>query len=229
MTGIELFSGHGTISSVFNLHGHNCLSIDNRRRKGICEPGLKADIMTLTARQIKDKYPDLFPLDFLWASPVCTAFSYGAGDYYFKNGIPNERAPYFIKLLYKSLLLIEELRPAYFFIENPRGRMRYQKCLIDFLCRNNGSIKLITLSSYGFSTIKPTDIFTNAHDYTPRASGAYGRGAKNPGKDFQDLTVCSRQKTPRPLAEEILSYMESKLSRTSSNVSRSQEAEVSSS
>ncbi len=207
MTGIELFSGSGELTKVFNEAGHHFISVDKRRRKGICEPSFRADILNLKPYHFPFERPDV-----VWASPTCTAFSYGAGDFYFdKNGTPKENAPIHIKLLYRTLTLIEELKPRFFFIENPRGRMRYQKTMIDFIARNNACIKTITLSSYGFPTIKPTDIFTNAHDYTPKTMAPFGRSAKNPLKKFSNLTLVARQKTPRGLAEEILKYCESKV------------------
>ena len=81
--------------------------------------------------------------------------------------------------------------------------------MIDFLGRNKGLIKSLTLSSYGFNTTKPTNIFTNAIDWQPLQMDAYGRGAKA-RHSLDNMTRCSKQKLPRPLAEEILRYCENK-------------------
>ena len=61
---VELFSGSGTISKEFKAAGHNVFSIDIRKRKGICEPSLRKDILEVTIRDIPfDK------IDVVWASP----------------------------------------------------------------------------------------------------------------------------------------------------------------
>jgi hypothetical protein len=196
---IELFCGHGEVTRAFRSAGHHAYSYDIRKRKGICEPSLREDIMKLQRTDFPHE------VDVVWASPPCTSFSYGAGNFYYKKGKPNKEAINYIQLLRKTLKLIHELRPVYYFIENPRGRMRYNKDMIDFLAKHDGCIKPLTLSSYGFPTIKPTDIFTNCHAFIPRQMDPYGRGHKNPtGWDLSQLTVSSAQRTPPELALDIL-------------------------
>lgn len=204
MTGIELFCGKGVITSTFRAAGWEMISLDNRKRKGVCEPTIKLDI--LNAR------PGDFPKrpGFVCASPPCPAFSNASGNYYFDSLIPKENAKHFIKLLQHTLYLIEEINPEYFFIENPRGRMRYNKSLIDFLVKQNGMTKQLTWGSYGFPTTKPTDIFTNALDFKVRKMLPYGRGAKNHIGTFNNMTVCQRQEIPVEFARDLLVYMERK-------------------
>jgi len=202
---VELFSGSGTISKEFEKAGHNVFSIDIRKRKGICEPSLKKDVMHLKKSDIPFK-----KIDVIWASPPCDVFSLAGGSFHWnKDGTPKtEKAKDHIKILKKCLAIITNLTPGYFFIENPRGKMRYQKIMIDFLIKNNGIIKELTYSSYGSPIIKPTNIFTNALNYTPKPLGAFGRGAKNK-INFNNLTKTQRQKVPGALAKEIVNYCES--------------------
>lgn len=202
---VELFSGKGIVSQVFTEFGYAAFSIDKRKRVGICEPSLRKDILKVTPADIPFKDPLV-----VFAAVPCTAFSYLAGNYYYEDQRPNEKAEPFIKLLKKTLSLIEELRPAYFFIENPRGHLHYNKLMIDFLARNNGCVKYLTLGSYGFPTTKPTDLFTNAHDFKVRGTFRYGRGAKTLG-NFDNLTTCQRQETPRELALDIARYIDGKI------------------
>lgn len=205
---VELFCGSGSISKAFSNQGFITWSTDIRRRKNICEPTLKIDFNNL--------YRSFIPfdnIDVIYAGLPCTAFSYASGNYYYKNQIPTPNAEEYIKLLDKCLVLIHDIKPNLWFIENPRGRLRYNKLMIDFLANNGGCCKYCTLSSYGFPTTKPTDIFTNAYDWSPRVPRSYGRGYKNESSYvFDNLTVCSRQKTPIEFANSIAQYCKHKLS-----------------
>ena len=206
MNVVELFCGSSTFSNYFKERGHNVFSVDIRKRKGVCEPDLRKDVLDLKIEDIPfDR------VDVLWASIPCDVWSYASGDFHWnEDGTPKtDKCKLHIKLLEYSLQFIELLSPGYFFIENPRGKMRFNKCMLDFLKRNGGVEKTITLSSYGFSTTKPTNIFTNALDWKNKELDSFGRGAKVPGT-FSNLTKCQRQKTPRALVEEIYFYLESK-------------------
>lgn len=205
MNVVELFSGNAIISNEFKLSGHNTFSIDVRRRKGVCEPDLKKDIMQLRIKDIPFK-----KVDVIWASPPCDVWSYAAGSFHWNDNKPRTfKCLNHIKLLDKTLTIIEKLCPGLFFIENPRGRLRYYKGMIDFLIKNRGMIKEITYSSYGFPTTKPTDIFTNAIDYMPKELDKFGRGAKVDYK-LDNFSKCQKQKVPGSLAKEIRRYCEEK-------------------
>lgn len=204
MNTVELFSGSGTISKAFKSRGHSTFQIDIRKRKGICEPDLRADIGTITPKDIP-----FSNVHFVWCSFPCQTFSYAAGDYHFKYGEPvSDQAHVMLKLLTKTLNLITELQPDYYFIENPRGHLRYQKILLDWLTRNHGMTKELTYSSYGFPSTNPTNIFTNAHNWLPKPLNGYGRGNKSPLQMFDNLTVCQKQKVPGSLAEDIVTFCE---------------------
>ena len=86
------------------------------------------------------------------------------------------------------LKLIEELKPKYYFIENPRGGMRKMNFMKD-LPRYT-----VTYCQYGDSRMKPTDIWTNhpnpgfkpmckngspCHVSAPRGSKTGTQGLKN--------------------------------------------------
>ena len=203
---VELFCGSGTFSNVFKSAGHNTFKIDIRKRKGVCEPDLRKDVLVLDTFEIPFDHVDV-----VWASPPCDVWSYAGGSFHWNSdGTPKtEKCRTHIGIMKKCLAVIEELSPGYFFIENPRGRLRHDKCMVDFLNKNDAVTKTLTLSSYGFQTTKPTNVFTNAIDWIPKELDKFGRGAKVPGT-FDNLTKCQRQKTPRPLAEEILDFVERK-------------------
>jgi len=212
---IELFSGKGTISNAFRNSGHNTLSIDCRFRKGTCEPVLKADIFDLEFSDIfnafQNKYPGDSSIDIVWASVPCQIWSHAAGNTHFRNNLINSSgAEQSIKLLNKTLSLISEINPVLYFIENPRGHLRYWKSLIDWLVLNNGMIKQTSWGSYGFPTPKPTNIFTNAHSFKLRSMAPFGRGAKS-NSYFNKMTVVQRQTIPQAFSQELVSHCEMSL------------------
>jgi hypothetical protein len=212
---LELYSGSGSIGKAFEANGHNVLSIDNRFRKGTCEPNLKANIMKLTHQDLLNafniKYPDHNHIDIIWASVPCQVWSHAAGNTHFRDNLKNsEGAEESIKLLKKTLKLITEISPALYFIENPRGHLRYWKPIIDWLVVNNGMIKQTTWGSYGFPTPKPTNIFTNAHSFKLKEMQPFGRGAKSISY-FNKMTVVQRQTIPQAFSQDLVNYCQNNL------------------
>lgn len=206
LTVVELFCGSAKLSRTFEERSHQVFSIDKRKRTGVCEPTLQIPI-----EKVKRSLIPFDKINVMWASVPCIAFSYGAGNYYYDGKYSKENAWYFLKLLKITLNLIAECTPDFFFIENPRGKLRYEKMMIDWCIKHGAVVKPITLGSYGFHTIKPTDIFTNAYDWQPRKALPYGRGARNKnGKLLTNLTICQRQSTPSELCLELYEYIEKK-------------------
>lgn len=222
MNVVELFSGSGTISKAFKERGHKIFSIDIRRRKGICEPDLRKDIMKVRLKDIPFK-----KVDVVWASPPCDVFSKaGANFHWNRDGTPRtEKCLAHICLLRKTIKLIEKIRPEIFFIENPDGKMKYRKELVTFLIRYNSMTKKVYYSDYGFPTRKPTNIFTNALSIrfrniqdifkkSPLQGSKKTRAhesKKTNSNVFNNLTTCQRQSIPEELAKEIVKYCEDKI------------------
>ena len=219
MNVVELFSGSGTFSKIFKENGHDTFSIDIRKRKGKCEPDLRKDIMDVLIRDIPFK-----KVHVLWASPPCDVFSKAGGNFHWNpDGTPKtEKCDVHLRLLQKTLRLIEKIRPDVFFIENPDGKMKYRKELVNFLIRNNGMMKRIYYSDYGFGTMKPTILFTNALNYKPTAHenrpGSFELNSKQENKSnvnvrvrFDNMTKDQKQTIPHLVAREILNYCEKSL------------------
>lgn len=201
---IELQCGKGEVSRAFATFGFSTFKIDLRNRKGSCEPDLQSDILNLLPNTLPIKYSAV-----IWASPPCDAFSNAAGNYYRDGTGYKESSKYFQKVLQKTLDFIEAFPHTFYFIENPRGSLRYNKLMIDFLARTSGTIKPCCLGSYGFPTIKPTDIFTNYTALKLLPMLPYGRGAKNVSRSFNNLTKAQRQATPFNLAAHIADQLTS--------------------
>lgn len=153
---LELFAGTRSIGKAFEERGHEVFSIEWDKK--FTNIDLYADIGTITAKDILEKFgkPDV-----IWASPDCTSYSIAAISHHRKkesngNLAPtSEYAKFCDDVNINVLKIIKELKPKYWFIENPRGGMRkmnFMKGLPRYT---------ITYCQYGDDRMKPTDIWTN--------------------------------------------------------------------
>lgn len=153
---LDLFCGTKSIANTFEERGHTVYTVDWDKQ---FEPTLCADIGTLTANDII-KLCGGVP-DIIWASPDCTTYSVAAISYHRKRDQNGNLQPItnYAKQCdeyNKHLIsLIKELKPKYWFIENPRAGMRK----MDFM---QGLPRFtVTYCKYGEKRMKPTDIWTN--------------------------------------------------------------------
>jgi hypothetical protein len=161
---LELFAGSRSIGKVCQELGHPVLSTDIKDFGGI---DYVCDI------RIFDKNMVGFVPDVIWASPPCTGFSVAAIG---KNWVKGEEftpktesAKLGIVLLDATLELIRHylrINPKLiWYIENPRGKMRKSP-------RLHPTTKVfrhtVTYCQYGDTRMKPTDIWTNNVNWTPR-------------------------------------------------------------
>lgn len=160
---LELFAGTRSIGKAFEAHGHEVFSVEwDKHFENI---DLYADIMTVTADDIIQRFgrPDV-----IWASPDCTTFSIAAISHHRrKNSVTGNLDPVsdyarFCDTVDQHVLqLIKELRPRFYFIENPRGGMR-KMTWMQGLPRYT-----VTYCQYELDKpveqrrMKPTDIWTN--------------------------------------------------------------------
>lgn len=188
---LELFCGTKSISKAFEAAGWETYTVD---WDASFNPTLCADVGTLT----KD---DLIALcggvpDVVWLSPDCTTYSVAGIRYHRKkNSITDEVEPisdYAIRCdeINNHILdvVINQLKPTYYFIENPRGGFR-KMSFVQGIPRYT-----VTYCQYGDTRMKPTDIFTNhpdpqfkppckngapCHESAPRGSKAGTQGLAN--------------------------------------------------
>lgn len=158
---LELFSGTQSISKEFRANGHETLCVE--LNSIFTKDPYNLDQLTMSVCDVKAKLiiKALGRPDVIWASPTCTTHSIAAISHHRKQGeddllLPkSEKAFEHDKALLATLRLIQELKPKYYFIENPRGGMR-KSPLMQGLYRYT-----VTYCSYGDTRMKPTDIWTN--------------------------------------------------------------------
>ena len=150
---VDLFSGTGSATKAFResndwkvfaveLNPNNDFDSDRI--------DLEKDIMDVNPEELPNK------VDFVWASPPCTDFSVACmSDKWTKKGLPKvDTVPNSVAIVYKTLYLIREMNPDYWFMENPRGKMR--KVTPDSLSEIRYTI---TYCQYGDDRMKPTDLW----------------------------------------------------------------------
>ena len=98
--------------------------------------------------------------DVIWASPDCTTYSVAAISYHRrKDGETLRPITDYARTCDATnkhvVELIKELKPKYWFIENPRGGLRKMDFMA-WLPRYT-----VTYCQYGDTRMKPTDIWTN--------------------------------------------------------------------
>ena len=208
---LELFAGFRSIGSVFEERGHNVYSVEwDRSFENI---SLYADVGTLTKNQIIELCggrPDV-----IWASFDCTTYSIaGIGHHRKKNLLTGECEPvseyaHFCDKVNKHVIdLITELKPKYYFIENPVGALRKMNFMKD-LPRYT-----ITYCQYGDFRMKPTDIWTNHHDpqFKPRCKNGDSCHEKAPRHSkcgTQRLkNAKERSRIPKEFCEHIVDICE---------------------
>ena len=206
---LELFCGTKSISNAFLQRGHTVFTVDWDEQ---FEPTLCANVGTLTKEEVINLCggcPDV-----IWASPDCTTYSVAAISKHRKkdkNGslVPiSDYAKSCDEINRHMLLLIKDLNPKYWFIENPRAGLRK----MDFM---EGLPRYtVTYCKYGDSRMKPTDIWTNhpnpnfippckngdtCHEAAPRGSRTGTQGLQN---------KIEKAKIPIALCEHIVNICE---------------------
>jgi hypothetical protein len=152
---LDLFSGLEGWSEPFRAAGHPVVSVDIEAE---FEPDLVADVITLTPGEVLERlggYPDL-----VLAGPPCDSFSQLAvGRHWTRNtddppDAPKSRSAVLgLRCVQATLSLVEWLKPAYWIMENPRGKLR-NMAVVEGVSR-----RTVTYCQYGFPYMKPTDLF----------------------------------------------------------------------
>ena len=204
---LELFSGFQSIGTVFRENGWDVYSVEKDPYFADITTFV-GDVMDITSGKILKEFgqPDV-----IWASPDCSSYSIAAISHHRTREESGNLAPKsdyakISDMANKHVLdLIQELKPKYYFIENPRGGMR--KC--DFM---KGLYRYtVWYCTYGDIRAKPTDIWTNHPNPRFKPSCHNGnkdchhqpapRGAKTGTQGLKGSK--ERSRIPRELCEHI--------------------------
>ena len=209
---LELFAGSRSIGIEAEKNNIEVFSVDWTPYENI---DLVADIGCLNLKDIP------FTPDVVWASPDCTTYSIAAVSKH-RNIDRSPKSDYAIKCdsvnkhwinLIKEWLVINP--NMIFFIENPRGILRHMDWMRDF------NRHTVWYCKYGDDRAKPTDIWTNSNNWTPREEchnykydkegniidkHCHHESSRRGSKTGTQGRKCSydRSKIPQQLCEEII-------------------------
>ena len=156
---LELFAGSRSFSKVAEELGHDTFTTDIKPFENI---DLVKNILDLDCHELSKHLfkKGIDKIDCVWASPPCTYFSVASiGHHWNKDHTPKTlEAIVGCQIVRKTLEIIDFLQPDYFFIENPRGKLRKLK-FMQPLPRAT-----VTYCQYGDTRMNPRDIWTNHLD-----------------------------------------------------------------
>lgn len=151
---LEFFAGEGLLAETFREAGYKVLTIDNNPK---LNPDICVDILNFKKEDLPEEFRNP---DVAFFGVPCTKFSVAGRSSNFTNHMPNDvDSCIALALVYKSLELIEDLKPKSWFIENPMGYLRtfpFMQKLIR---------KEVWYCRYGDNRAKPTDFWSNRGDW----------------------------------------------------------------
>lgn len=190
---LDLFCGLGGFSQAFEeCDRWNVTTVDIEER---FDPDICADVFDLRPSDFETDF------DVVLASPPCTVFSpAGNHDLWDMDARTPTDAPAtdHVALAYHTVGLIRGLAPSYWFVENPRGRLRW------ILGQPTGTV---TYCQYGRDYQKPTDLW-GRHPYLEyrscsKNSNCHQRNVEDDGTSAvasMDSDVAERSKVPYELS-----------------------------
>lgn len=179
MNVLELFAGSCTFTNEAKKLGYNTFTSDYKEFDGV---DYVVDILEFDTSKVPFK-PTL-----IWASPPCTYFSVASiGKHWNKDHTPKSKnALIGVEYVKKTLDIINYFKPKYWYIENPRGKLRKLQVV-------KGLEKVtVWYCQYGDDRAKPTDIWSN------NISSLLNPNGWKPRKEcFNGNKNCHHQPAPR--------------------------------
>ena len=144
---LELFAGSRSFGKAAESLGFDVFSSDINDFANI---DYVVDILEFDTNKLP------FKIDVIWASPPCTTYSIAAISHHRPHNKPlSDFAIKSDNMVKKTISIIKELNPKYWYIENPRGKLRKLE-FMQPLPRTT-----VWYCTYGDKRAKPPDIWTN--------------------------------------------------------------------
>lgn len=145
---LELFAGSRSIGKAAEKLGMNVFSSDINNFKNI---DYVENILNFDIKKIP------FKPTIVWASPPCTYFSVASiGHHWHENNTPKTKeAVLGVQIVQKTIDIINEINPKFWFIENPRGKLKNLPVLSQY------EYTTIWYCKYNDKRAKPTNIWSN--------------------------------------------------------------------
>tara|TARA_R110000796_G_scaffold2888_2_gene11172 strand:+ start:2304 stop:2933 length:630 start_codon:yes stop_codon:yes gene_type:complete len=144
---LELFAGSRSVGKAAESLGFEVFSSDLNNFENI---NYAVDILNFDISKLP------FKPDIIWASPPCTTYSIAAISHHRPLNKPlSDFAKKSDLIVKKTLQIIKDLSPKFWYIENPRGVLRKQDFMIGI------PKTTVWYCTYGDTRAKPTDIWTN--------------------------------------------------------------------
>lgn len=195
---LELFAGTCSFSSVARSLGCSTFTSDIDES---FQTDYTVDVMNFDISKIPFTH-----IDIVWASPPCEGFSVASiGRHWNTDNTPKTlKAEQAVEVVQKTIEIIERLKPTYFIIENPRGKLRKLPFMQGFMRHT------VTYCQYGDTRMKPTDLWTNIPNWQPKPMCRNGmpchvaapRGSRTGTQGIK--TYKNRSRVPEKLCQEIL-------------------------
>jgi hypothetical protein len=154
---IDLFSGTGGFSSAFEKSRQwDVIEVDKRDDHPDINPTMVADVMKMDASAFPlDEYENLVVV----ASPPCKAFSLAASHIHMDADVSplTDFGGESVAMVKKTISLIEDLQPDYWFLENPRAGLR--RVMREKFWGLGEPTGTISWCQYGANRMKPTDLW----------------------------------------------------------------------
>lgn len=198
---LELFAGSRSVGKAAESLGMEVFSSDIKDFEGI---DYTVSILDFEVSKVP------FIPDVIWASPPCTTYSIAAVSHHRDGQEPRsefaKESDEMIDMVHRIITYFQKFNPDLnYFIENPRGMLRK----MDFM--NHHPLRhTVTYCQYGDTRMKPTDIWTNSEQWTPRPMCKRGapcheaapRGSKTGTQGLKGNY--NRSKIPNELCLEVL-------------------------
>ncbi len=212
----EFFAGSRSFSKVAESKGYTTYTTDIQNFEGINQVCDIFDFDIKAALEITGR-PNI-----IWFSPPCTSFSvascYHHWEFDGRTYKPKSKGSELgLKIMHKINQIIDEVKPDYYIIENPRGLMRKMRAF------KRHSRYTAWYCQYGHNTAKPTDLWANFtldlktcknsnpdchHERAPRGAYSGIQGVKKPkGSNY------FRSVVPPKLCESIIEQIENPIKR----------------